>query len=102
MRDKVAEIDGAHKEKQAQLKAVQGRLGQLRKSQGLLEQRERLELAAVWAVVREREEELASIDAKLGSMRSSKRGQLEEQAARLDERLDALSRERSELVGSPL
>jgi hypothetical protein len=56
MRDKVAEIDGAHKEKQAQLKAVQGRLGQLRKSQGLLEQRERLELAAVWAVVREREE----------------------------------------------
>jgi hypothetical protein len=47
-------------------------------------------------------QELASIDAKLGSMRSSKRGQLEEQAARLDERLDALSRERSELVGSPL
>jgi len=55
MGDKVAEIDEAFKAKEAELKQLRSRLEKLRKSQDLLERRERFELAAVWAVVRDRE-----------------------------------------------
>jgi hypothetical protein len=55
MGDKVKEIDEAFKGKEAELKQLRLKLEKLRKSQGLMERRERLELAAVWALVQERE-----------------------------------------------
>lgn len=56
MRSKVTEINDAFKEKERRLHDVRERLQKLRENQGLLQHREQLELAVVWASVREREE----------------------------------------------
>lgn len=53
---KVQEIDEAYRAKEGELKGLRARLEKLRGSQGLMDQREKLELAVVWAAVKEIEE----------------------------------------------
>lgn len=55
MRDKVKEISDGYSAKEAELASLQGRLEKLRASEQLQAARDKLELAAAWALVRERE-----------------------------------------------
>ncbi|GBF90900.1 structural maintenance of chromosomes [Raphidocelis subcapitata] len=97
MGDKVDEIKGAYESKVGELSQLRARLEKLRRNQDLEVRREELELAAAWAVVREREEELAKVDAWLANASNTKRQRLQDQLSELDEGIGKLTEEQQQL-----